>query len=553
MSFLTRLLFFFCTMIVVANTNAQFVKFHPMDSVTEQVVEQFRGNNFDDVYHAVKTGRRLLNQLLRDNYWLASMEVDSSFLPDTLVISITAGPYFQWKALQLDEQSRFVLEKTKKDPLNESSPMTWVEDVLLYYENYGYPFAALSFDSVNLEGGDMSANVQIDPGPYITIDSITIKGYSSIKRPMLKYQLGVTKGMRYSEKKIRESEKRIDRVEHLTFARPPQVLFSEEKTTLYLYLEEEKNNSFSGIAGLNNLPEGGVTITGEADIRLLNSINQGEDFRLQWRRPGVEMQMLDVNLSVPFPLHLPIGLDAKLNLLRQDSSFFSLEAEIGAQLYINQDWRVRLFYESRSSSVLSQGELPITGVAGFSSRFLQLGVLWDNTNHFMAPTKGIKFSANAGNGLRSSSEESVNQWIAEAINKVYLPIYGQFGFYAQTHFATIYGGELLSNEVYRLGGINTMRGFNEQSLFASTYFVQNLEFRYALDRFSFFQILGDFGFVENTSQHLSGQNLLYAIGAGMSFQTEVGVLNLIYAVGKVDDQPFDFPAAKIHIGYINRF
>ncbi len=524
----------------------------PLDSAATSYANKMvvsERSNFKDLQ---RSASKTINTMILNGHWMATFTIDST-IDGNAIISLEAGAKFQWSSLVLDEQSQWVLSKIRQNPVEQDDPIGWIDDVLNYYENHGYPFASLSFDSMSVQGGELIANLTIDRGPAIGLDSIAIKGYSAIKRPLLKYQLGLALGKPYSEQTIRDASRRIDRVEHIAFTRPPQVLFSDDKTTLYLYVEEEKNNAFSGIAGLNNLPEGGFTITGEADIRLLNSIKQGEDFRLQWRRPGVEMQMLDVALSIPFPFHLPIGLDGKLNLFRQDSSFFNLESELGAQIFVNQDWRVRLFYESRLSSVLSQDEIPIAGVGGFSSRYLQLGIHWDNTNHFLLPTKGIRFTANGGNGIRRSEGTSTSQWIGEANLRLYQPLFGRIGLFARSQLATIYGGELLANEVYRVGGINTMRGFNEQGLFASTYAIQNIEFRYALDRFSFIQVLADVGYFENTSAHLSGQNWLFAIGAGMSFQTDAGILNLVYAVGKTNDQPFDFPAANIHIGYISRF
>jgi hypothetical protein len=43
------------------------------------------------------------------------------------------------------------------------------------------------------------------------------------------------------------------------------------------------------------------------------------------------------------------------------------------------------------------------------------------------------------------------------------------------------------------------------------------------------------------------------IGAGISISTGAGLLNIIYAVGKSSDQPFNVRYSKIHIGYTGRF
>jgi translocation and assembly module TamA len=354
------------------------------------------------------SAQRVVSLWMREAYWMAGFSTDSA--DENITVTLEAGPKFAWKHLELDSNARWILDRIKTKPLSESSPMQWVEDILSYYQDNGLPFATVSFDSIVLEGGDLSARVTIDPGPFIHIDSIAVKGYDKLKRPFFRYQLGVYPGQLYSETKIKKMSKRIDRVEHLNFARDPQVLFSEEKTILYIYTEEEKNNAFSGIAGLNSLPEGGVTITGEVDVRLLNSIKQGEDFEVRWRRPGEEMQMLDVTLTVPYPFHLPLAVDGEIHFLRQDSSFFNLQSDLGVQFLMSENTRLRLFYESRSSSVLSQN-LGIAGVGGFRSQFLRLGFSWNSTDHFILPTKGVNFYASGGNGRRMTESESQTQWI----------------------------------------------------------------------------------------------------------------------------------------------
>ena len=41
---------------------------------------------------------------------------------------------------------------------------------------------------------------------------------------------------------------------------------------------------------------------------------------------------------------------------------------------------------------------------------------------------------------------------------------------------------IYQNELYRFGGLNTLRGFNEEELFASTKGQLTLEYRFLLDR-----------------------------------------------------------------------
>ena len=59
------------------------------------------------------------------------------------------------------------------------------------------------------------------------------------------------------------------------------------------------------------------------------------------------------------------------------------------------------------------------------------------------------------------------------------------------HAAGMYGRQLFLNELYQIGGIKTLRGFDEESIFASSYAIGSLEYRYLLDRSS-----NIFGFID---------------------------------------------------------
>ena len=110
---------------------------------------------------------------------------------------------------------------------------------------------------------------------------------------------------------------------------------------------------------------------------------------------------------------------------------------------------------------------------------------------------------------------------------------------------------ILFNELYRIGGINDIRGFDEQSLFSSAYVIGTLEYRYHLDKNSFLRMFYDWAYLENKLTNI-GVNAS-GIGAGMQVQTNAGMLQLSYALGKIDNNLFSFQNGKIHFGIINYF
>jgi len=115
------------------------------------------------------------------------------------------------------------------------------------------------------------------------------------------------------------------------------------------------------------------------------------------------------------------------------------------------------------------------------------------------------------------------------------------------------GDQLLTNELFRIGGFSDFRGFNEESIYASTYSILTLEWRLLLERNSFLSVFWNKAYVENSSGNKTTYDQPMGFGAGFSFQTKAGIFALSYALGQEMGNPIQFSQAKIHFGYMARF
>jgi hemolysin activation/secretion protein len=112
---------------------------------------------------------------------------------------------------------------------------------------------------------------------------------------------------------------------------------------------------------------------------------------------------------------------------------------------------------------------------------------------------------------------------------------------------------LYRNELFQLGGYNLLRGFDEESIYASRYLVNTVEYRYLVGMNSYFFVFGDLGFTTNKSSTGNSSNQFLGGGLGMAFETTAGFFNLSLAAGKRDDTKFSLRQTKIHLGYVNYF
>ena len=125
---------------------------------------------------------------------------------------------------------------------------------------------------------------------------------------------------------------------------------------------------------------------------------------------------------------------------------------------------------------------------------------------------------------------------------------------AGTQFGGIFGKEpVYQNEQFRIGGNRVMRGYDEESIFATKFIVFTLEYRFLIGQNSYLYTFGDYGYIENITPEIMRYEHLLGFGAGITFETKVGIFGFSLALGRLSDNTFDLRNVKSHFGYINVF
>ena len=112
---------------------------------------------------------------------------------------------------------------------------------------------------------------------------------------------------------------------------------------------------------------------------------------------------------------------------------------------------------------------------------------------------------------------------------------------------------LVDNQLYRVGGMGTLRGFDQQSILSSSFSFFTVEYRFLLDEKSRISLFSDFGWYEKNTVTDYQTDFPYGIGAGIAFDTSVGMFSLNYALGSQFASPLNFQTGKIHFGFVNFF
>lgn len=479
----------------------------------------------------------------------------------SVLLTINPGPRTIQAQPQLKLPEGFAIPQLTNTKLNsfaanEKNLNNLVEYYLTYLEDNGYPFASLNFEDYYIENDTLKGNIAITPGPQIVLDSVVIKGFDRFSKNVIRYDLGYKKGMLYSESFLRKLQEKTQQIEYLNMVTPPAVAFTEKENILFLYFEEVKSNQIDGVIGLNTKENGDVNFNGDVQLRLLHVFKKGEEFNLRWRRPDESVQALNFDMEIPYLFKTPFWMEANLSIFRQDSSFVNTDIQGLLKYLLESGSFVSGGINYKSSNVLQAlTSSQSTGDYGsFNTVFYKLGLELNKTNRALIPTKGFKVKAYGLTGKRKTSDTQQNQYSWQVFGNYYWPIFStkhilKTGIQTQA----LFGENLFINELYRIGGLKTLRGFNEQSIYASSYGIGTLEYRYMIGKYDYLTLFGDFAYAENRTGNSFSSNWFTGLGAGINFETRGGIFSLFYAIGKDDQNPFDVRTSKIHFGYVNRF
>jgi outer membrane protein assembly factor BamA len=505
------------------------------------------------------------------------------------------GAQYSWGELKADSNLLVIMGSLKKKEW--VSPGTVLalpslndarEKALSLLEENGYPFASVKMDSSYFLNNALYARMHVEKGPLYHIDSITVEGKIRINRIFLHRYLSIPKGDIYRKSSLQDVSRRLALLGYLRETRPWKLDLLGSGSTLNLFLEQQRNSRFNFLAGLmpaNQQIGGKVLLTGEAELDLKNGFGGGEELSVLWQQIQVKSPRLKLAFNKPYLFNSQAGVDFKFDLLRKDSSFINLQARLGMQYVKDPRNNFKIFFLQNNSSLIDVDTNLIKRsrqLPGFlDMRTTGIGVEWQmsKTDNALNPRRGADFSLLFSGGSRkiipnsnilgltrdhlgrpypfSSLYDTIRLRTAQFKFSARLNKFNRIG--KQGTLKTgmqagwMEGSRLLQNELFQLGGIKTLRGFDEEFLYASRYWIGTLEYRYLISEASYLFSFIDYG---RLSRPLASRNIggNYAgIGFGISLETKSGQFNLAYAAGKNKDLPFNFREAKLHFGFVSLF
>jgi len=336
-----------------------------------------------------------------------------------------------------------------------------------------------------------------------------------------------------------------------------EVGFHPGKASVYLYPEKSGSNRFDGWVGLSpDLRAGSkLAFSGALALNLNNIIGQGENWLFDWQRNQDGSQRLNLAAHIPYFAGLPLGLQGKFELYRQDTSYLNVSWDVGIPYHFSPRNLLNVFLRHKESSIVNS--IP-DSKSSLRQPFTSLlsGISWeyDHLDNPISPYKGLKLEIEASTGRKSIPDSSSMQQ-SEFIANVswFKPIAKNLTCALEIQSGYRKSPATYENEQYRLGGLNLLRGFDEDFFHTDAYAVTSVELRYLLDRSSYLIILADLGFLNQPTNNVNVLKTPAGFGLGGQIRTAGGIFKIIFAIGKESGLPVNLKNSKIHLGYVGVF
>ncbi|MEO6882579.1 MAG: POTRA domain-containing protein [Bacteroidia bacterium] len=551
-----------------------FLEVHSDNQIVSKIKFQKAFLNTDDRKKEIGT---ILFRLYDEAYLAASLD---SMVQDSnrLTAYITTGELYKWAKLGKGNVSEAILSQIGFREKIYSNKALYFKDIvkiqekiLAYAENNGFPFASVKLDSIDINNNSLSAKLNLTKNKLIHIDSIIVKGNAKISTRYLYNYLNIRPGDVYNELVVKKISARLRELAFVSETKPLKIIFSDKDTKIYLFLTAKKASKFDGIIGFLPDPNTGkLILTGDVQLNLQNAIGKGEQIDLNWQRLRAATQNLITQLSYPFLFSTPFGVSYGLKLYKQDSTYLQVDQNFALQYLLTGGDYFKVFVENKSSTLLSTSGLEFQTVlppyADNTAYLYGIGYKTERLDYRLNPRRGFALNADIAAGSKTIKinpnlnpivyqdlKLSSNQYNADLTAVFFQPVGVRSAIQYGLQAAYLYGSSLFQSDLFRIGGLHALRGFDEQSIYASSYAIATIEYHYLLEQNSYLYGFFDQAYYQNQSINHNIWDTPFGFGGGISFETKAGIFSISYALGKQFNNPIDIRSGKIHFGIISYF
>jgi len=377
-----------------------------------------------------------------------------------------------------------------------------------------------------------------------------VKGYDEFPEKFIKRFFKINKQTIFSKQKMKEVSQLTKSLDFVREKKDPEVLFKKDSTHLYLFVDKLETSSFDGIINFASKENGqGLLLNGNLDLKLSNILNTGENFELFWNKVAQEKSEFKINFTIPYIFNSSLSTEIGFNLYRQDSTFLNTSFNFKTDFDFSTRSKASILYSNeRSSYLLSTTE---NNLDSYSNYFIGSGYQLKNISNTDLYKNDFGLELYASFGKRKTTLIDVNQFKLKLLTLINLKTSQRSYLNIKAESQMLFSNNYLVNELYRIGGANSIRGLNEQSIYTNRFLYTNIEYRFLTSVVSYLYSITDIGFY-NESISTKTRNAL-GLGGGYRFKLNNNFIDLGYVIGNTSNSEAKLNNSKLIVKWTTFF
>ncbi len=396
------------------------------------------------------------------------------------------------------------------------------------YLNSGYYYVEVKVDTILIGPEKMNLSVRVDEGPLCYLSEIKFLGLQRVREKDAWRLSELKKGEIYSKKRLYSAAQRLYGT-NLFRAIYFKVSSEREKAagdkseateslSVRFDCQEEKERIFAFGLGYSSPPQRtyhSLTLEHLNFLRKLHNLKILSELSPNWR--GSYSLLVKGYYRVPFIASTKINFLCEPYLLLErgpERKVWEIGEETGFSYEITKNLELSLFNKYRRRTGV------IDSARGITNSVAER-LLFDSRDDFFAPRNGFySFSIiEYAGGLLGGTNDF---WRLSQEVRFFFPLLFTQAVRLNLGLVLPYGRtkDLPDYEVFYLGGMTTLRGYDEKSLSGNQILLFNWETRFPLKKLFGGVLFFDLGFVKE---------IFYDFGVGLRLATPIAPLRLDYA------------------------
>ncbi len=446
-------------------------------------------------------------------------------------------------------EARFITKKG--DTLDQSLLDGDLRALIAQYVTLGYTFATLKIEQLQPCGRDsIKIRIRIHEGKPARLVECRVQGIFESDTNIIKREFFI------GDSPIATSELLLNGVSRLRHSglftdvsEPTLFPLSDSTIGIELTLHETPSTVIDGILGYNPAPtlRDKSYINGFLDLAFLNIGGTARQAGFRYQRLSPTSSELQFQYLEPWIFSIPF--DAKIFLHRYDEDSLYVATHLEAMLSLHSFSSITLSVGAEYD-IITPGVLKVVSSSTIASGTLRF--IFDNRDDPIANHHGYRIILGGSYGAQSLTDSNNVQQSAairtlEADAEGAVPIglarLVGVGLFSVKQVRSI---ALERSDLFRIGGITTLRGYREATFLASQFAIGKIELRYMLASRSYFGLFLDAGVLERVATASLPSAQWTAVGYGLTFLFETPIGYVQAAVALARGQSFD--QAVLHFG-----